>query len=653
MDQIEIPGTDEQPKKKRGRPRMYTDAETKRAARVAARREARRKDREKVDAEPDKPDAEPDERRARAVQVRLAALAPKAQDLNVRDDDLKDIAGDFPNVAEALQYVRDVLASRIPSCSWVRLACERHERDVARIEDKAWAYTFDAKRAERALAAIQMFREIRGPRAGKRFRFGPWQRFLVGAMFGWVNKATGMRRFRYVFLAVPKGNGKSSLAATIALYMLALDREGGAEVYAAAVTRDQARIVFNLAQHMARQDGAFRAKYGVEVGAHAITQASTASICRPLSRDANALDGLNIHLAVLDELAAHKSREVHDVLLTATGKRAQSMILSITTAGNNQSGIGYEQWKYAQRVLSQETADESFLGLIYTIDDADDWQNPESWQKANPNYGVSVYPEQLADLAHRASQIASQQNAFKQKHLNLWTNASVSWMNMISWDACADPTLTENDFKAEQCVLGLDLAAKIDLAARVKLFARTIEGVTHYYVFAQFYLPEATIFEGINASYQTWHADNWITGTPGEVIDFERIQADILQDATDHQVIDVAYDPWQALKLASELAQKDLPVIEYRPTVANFSPAMKEIDALVRQRRLHHDGNPVLRWNISCVEVAEDFKGNIFPRKDKDNPQQKIDGLIALLMAMGRRMVLESEGSSEPTLTFV
>ena len=645
MDQIDIPGT-ELPKKKRGRPRVYLDQETRRVARVAARREQRRKERERTTAAAAAPIGA-------GVQMRLQSLAPQSPDLDVRDDDLAEIAGDYPNVAEALQYVRDVLTGRIPSCSWVRMACERHDRDAARIDSDDWPFTFDARKAERALTAIQMFREIRGPNAGKRFRFGAWQKFLVGSMFGWVSKASGMRRFRYVFLAVPKGNGKSSLAATIALYMLALDREGGAEVYAAAVTRDQARIVFVLAQEMARKDGAFRAKYGVEVGAHAITQTSTASICRPLSRDANALDGLNIHLAVLDELAAHKSREVHDVLLTATGKRTQSMILSITTAGNNQSGIGYEQWKYAQRVLSQETADESFLGLIYTIDDADNWQAPESWAKANPNYGVSVYPDQLADLAHRAAQIASQQNAFKQKHLNLWTNASVAWMSLIAWDACADTTLTENDFKGEQCVLGLDLAAKIDLAARVKLFARNVEGVTHYYVFAQFYLPEATIFDGRNASYQTWHADNWITGTPGEVIDFERIQTDILQDSTDHQLLDVAYDPWQALKLASELAQKDVPVIEYRPTVANFSPAMKEIDALVRQKRLHHDGNPVLRWNVSCVEVAEDYKGNIFPRKDKDNPQQKIDGLIALLMAMGRRMVLESEGSSEPTLMFV
>lgn len=649
MDQLDIPGTELPAKKKRGRPRKYGDADQLRQARVDARRAKRAQRRlERTALESD-----PEEMRRRAVAVRLRQLAPKAPDLEIRDDDLREIAATYPNVAEALQYVRDVLAERIVSCTWVRLACERHERDAARIESPHFPFTFDARKAERALRAIQMFREIRGPRAGKRFRFGPWQKFLVGSMFGWVHKENSMRRFRYVFLAVPRGNGKSSLAATIALYMLALDGEGGAEIYAAAVTRDQARIVFNLAQHMARADGAFRGKFGVDVAANVITQASTASIFRPLSRDANTLDGLNVHLAVLDELAAHKSREVHDVLTTASGKRSQPLVLSITTAGNNQSGIGYEQWKYAQRVLLQETQDDAFLGLIYTIDDSDDWQNPEAWVKANPNWGASVNPDVIANLAHRASQIASQQNVFKQKHLNQWTNAAVSWMNMIHWDACADANLSENDFKGEQCVLGLDLAAKIDLAARVKLFARTIEGITHYYVFCQFYLPESTLFDGRNASYGTWHAQNWITSTPGEVIDFDRIQADILQDATDHVILDVAYDPWQALKLASELAQKEIPVIEYRPTVGNFSPAMKEIDALVRQRRLHHNGNPVLRWNVTSVEVAEDFKGNIFPRKDKDNPLQKIDGLVALLMAMGRRMALEAEETSEPTLTFV
>ena len=255
---------------------------------------------------------------------------------------------------------------------------------------------------------------------------------------------------------------------------------------------------------------------------------------------------------------------MHDVLVTATGKRSQSLILSITTAGANQSGIGYEQWKYTQRVLSRQAVDESFFGIIYTIDDADDWQSPDSWVKANPNWGSSVNPEVISNLAQRARSIASQQNAFKQKHLNLWTNASVAWMNMILWHSLGDATLKEADFNGDECLIGLDLAAKIDLAARVKLFRRTVDGVSHYYVFAHFYLPEAAILDARNASYGTWESEGWISTTPGEVTDFNAIETDILNDAAHYRVRDVAYDPWQALQLASNLAAHDVNVIEYR-----------------------------------------------------------------------------------------
>ena len=476
------------PSTKRGRPKKWASEDERRAsekakrqAKADAKRARRAADRQRIDDDPEL-------KRRLAVQSRLDALAAPLPDLRVHDEDLKSLAQDFPNTSEALQYTRDVLADRVVVCEWVRKACARHERDLERIGAPDWPYTFSAQRAERVLRVIQMFREIRGPRAGKRFRFAPWQKFIVASIFGWID-VHGLRRFRYVFVAVPRGNGKSSLAATIGLHMLALDGEGGAEVYAAAVTRDQARIVFSAAQHMARADPIFRNKYGIELNAHAILQVASASIFRPLSRDAQALDGLNVHAAILDELAAHKTREVHDVLVTATGKRSQSLIFGITTAGANQSGIGFEQWKYTQRVLSDQSVDEAFFGIIYTIDDLDDWQSPDAWVKANPNWGQSVNPEVIANLAQRARAIASQQNAFKQKHLNVWTNAAVAWMNMVQWHAQGDTTLKVEDFRGEECVIGLDLAAKIDLAARVKLFRSDVDGVQHYYAFAHFYLP--------------------------------------------------------------------------------------------------------------------------------------------------------------------
>lgn len=643
VDQSDIE-TGEQAKRKRGRPRIWANEAERREAEREKRKQRQKERRARLDA--NKAES------LRAAAARLQRLQPAKIELEVRDEDLRELAAQFPNIAEGFQYARDVVSGRIPACKWVRLACARHERDLTRIPNDDYAFTFDAPRAERALRAMQMFREIRGPRAGKRFRFNPWQRFVLGSLFGWIDKKTETRRFTIAFIAVPRGNGKSSVAATLCLYMMALDHEGGAEVYSAAVTRDQARIVFNAAQHMARKDPEFCRYYGVNVAANAIVQPASASLFVPLSRDARALDGLNVHAAVLDELAAHKTREVFDVLVTATGKRSQPMLVAITTAGSNQSGIGFEQWKQAQRVLSGED-DDSLFAIIYTIDEDDDWQDEAAHIKANPNWGSSVNPKAIANLARRASRNASQQSAFKQKHLNIWTNAAVGYMNMAQWDACADPSLKEEDFNGEECVIGLDLAAKVDLAARAKLFRREIDGVTHYYAFVHCYLPEAAILDGRNASYETWHADGWIHATPGEVLDFDMIGQHIRDDAQAHTILDVAYDPWQALKLATELAADDIPVIEYRPTVANFSPPMKEIDALVREGRFHHNGNAVLRWNVGCVEVIEDFKGNIYPRKDRNNPAQKIDGFIALLSAMGRLMALEAQPTSEPELAFV
>jgi phage terminase large subunit-like protein len=644
MDQFVLDGFLPPPEPVIGRPRKW---ESERARREAEniKRQARRESERLAGVATD--DDEPGHEEADEVQKKISQALTRAGLVEspraIRDLDLVEFAKEFPNVAEGFQYARDVLDGRIDACQYVRQACERHERDLVAIERDDWPYIFNAPCAERALKALQLFREIKGPRAGKRLKLGPWQLFIYASALGWLDKKTGKRRFRYVFVAVPRGNGKSTGAAPLALYMLALDGEGGAEVYAAAVTREQARIVFVMAQNMVKRDREFQQRYGVGTSRNVITQESSASMFTPLSRDADALDGKNVHFAVLDELAKHKTREVHDVLITATGKRAQAMILAITTAASNQSGIGYEQWKYTQRVLKQEINDERYFGIIYTIDDDDDWRSPKSWRKANPNWGVSVEPEVIATLAERAQNVSSLQNAFKQKHLNIWTSASVVWMEMIRWNACADASLREEQFKGEECVIGMDLAAKIDLAAVVKVFRRELDGIEHYYVFANFYLPQATIQDSDNASYPSWARDGFITSCEGETIDQQVIENDITTASESFIITDVTYDPWQALNLASRLDEKGIPCIEYRPTLANFTMPMKELEALVRQGRLHHGGNPVLDWCIACTEAFMNSNGDIRPVKDRNNKMQKIDGTVALLMALGRRMVLDAD----------
>jgi len=670
-----------QPAKRRGRPRVYADEAARKAAdaaRAKRDREARKAKKAAGQPAPDPVAAAIKEKQAKLnknfarrqpeARARVLTLGPAgrlpptlAPDTGVPelppqelDSDLAaDIAPQFPNVASALQYARDIVAGRIPACRWVRLACERHERDLARIGDEDWPYVFDPGRAERAMRAMQMFKEIKGPRAGLRLRFRPWQRFIVASIFGWVAVATGWRRFRYALAYVPRGNGKSTIAAPLGLYMLSLDKEGGAEVYAAAVTRQQARIVFDLAKVMALRDKEYRNRCGIDVNAQAIVQQATASTFRPLSRDAQSLDGLNVHLAILDELAQHRTAEVHDVLLTATGKRGQPLMFAITTAGSNTNGVGYRQWRHAQQILDGTFVDESFFAVLYTIDEGDDWRDEATHQKANPNWAVSVMPQQIQNGCLRAQQIASEQNVFKMKHLNIWTNADVSWMDMDAWAACGNDHLDIGQFAGEDCVIGLDLATKIDLCAKMRLFRREIDGKMHYYAFSSAYLPEAAMGDGRNTSYPGWREAGWLNVNDGDTVDFVGVQESLIKDAQEFKVIDVAYDPWQGAMMAAHLDAEDIPVIEYRPTVANQSAPLKEIDALVREGRLHHNNDPVLAWCVSCVRVMIDYNDNIKPRKDRNDPLQKIDCLIALVMALGRWMAIDANESSGPSLMVI
>ena len=547
----------------------------------------------------------------------------------------------FPNVAAGLAYADAVMAGDEPACKWVRLACERNRRDLERMGTEEFPWVFDAATAEREMRVVQRFKEIKGPRAGHYLRLSPWQQFIHACAFGWLHKDRRTRRFRYVLVYVPRGNGKTTMAAPVGLYMLTLDKEGGAEVYAAAVTRDQARLVFGTAQNMARREPEFLRRYGVEVQTGSIFQAESASTFKPLSRDAQSLDGLNVHFAILDELAQHKTREVHDVLITATGKRSQSMIWAITTAGANQAGIGYEQWSYAKKVLEGTEVDEQFFAILYTIDDGDDWRSLDAMRKANPNWGISVMPDVIETLATRAAAVTAQQNAFKQKHLNVWTNADVAWMDMQVWDSCKDSSLRVQQFEGQTVTIGLDLASRVDIAAKVRLFERTLDGRAHYYLFASFWMPAAAIRASGHAAIEGWVTDGWITECDGDVVDFSQIEESITEDAETFVIGDVAYDPWQAAQMAQNLERHAVPVIEYRPTVANFSAPMKELEALAREGRLHTDGNPVLAWMVSNVVAHMDAKDNIFPRKER--PENKIDGVVAAITALGRHMQAEED----------
>ncbi|MEY2726467.1 MAG: hypothetical protein RLZZ458_2334 [Planctomycetota bacterium] len=545
-------------------------------------------------------------------------------------------------IAIAKQYAQSVVSGAIPACRWVQLACQRQLNDLARFKGRDSPYRFNPKLSDRngrgfrpadnLCAFIERLPHVKGPLAGEPISLEPWQVFILTTVFGWVTP-DGKRRFRRSYIEVPRGNAKSTLSSAVALYMLAADHEGGAEVYSLATTRDQARIVFGDAQTMARRSPGFRTRFSVNVGAHNMHVLASGSKFEALSAEGSTLDGLNIHFGCVDELHAHKTRTVYDVVETGTGKRDNSLLWVITTAGSNRAGICYEVRTFVSKLLDGVFEDDTQFGIIYGLDDGDDWTSENALIKANPNWGISVRPEILGPLQAKAMQLPSAVNNFKTKHLNEWVNADTAWMDMRAWDACADTSLDIDNFIGQPCWIGLDLASKTDIAALILVFAHP-EIADAYVTFGKYYLPEDTVHGAGNSQYSGWMRTGRLTVTPGNVIDFSWIEADLLDMTSRFAIQAVAFDPFQATQLSTRMLAEGLPMIEVRPTVLNFSEPMKILEALVLQKKLAHDSDPVLTWMASNVVAHLDVKDNIYPRKER--PENKIDGIVALIMALSR-----------------
>lgn len=528
----------------------------------------------------------------------------------------------------ARQYAADVLGGKIPACKWVKLAADRQLADLKTYAGSWSPYVFDENEANRVCKFIELLTHTKGELAGTRIHLEPWQVFILTTVFGWLRRADGGRRYRRAYVEVSRGNGKSTLCSGIGLYCLLADREGGAEVYSFATTRDQAKIVFGDAKVMAERNAALRQKFGLQVLANALYVPQTNSTFQAKSAEGSTLDGLNTHLAIIDELHAHKTRAVYDVVETSTGKRKNSLMFVITTAGFDTSGICYEVRTMVTKVLEKSVVDETQFGIIYGLDEGDDWTTVEALEKANPNWGISVRPEIITSLMKKAIALPSAVNNFKTKHLNIWCSASSAWMDMQAWEA-GEINVDRSDFEGQPCYIGLDVGAKNDVTAKVLLFPVG----KSFVVFADFYLPEAAVEKSTNSQYRGWVEEGWITQSGGAMTDLARIEEDIRDDLSRFDVKGIAYDPWNALQLATNLGNDGAPMVEYRNTVQNFSDPMKSLEALVQDKRVNHDGNPVLRWMMGNVVAKLDAKDNIFPRKERY--ENKIDGVVALIMALG------------------
>lgn len=553
----------------------------------------------------------------------------------------------------ATQYARDVVEGRIVGCKWAILACQRHLNNLIRAESGNWDYVFNPeltdahgktyRPAERICRFGELMPHIKGDWAARRERIKlePWQIFILASIFGWINRVTLKRRFRVADLFVPRKNAKSTIASVIGNFMLAVDDEFGAEVYSGATSQDQAMEVFRPAVLMARATPEFKSRYGVTVNASNISVGETNSKFEPVIGKPG--DGASPSCAIVDEYHEHKTSDLYETMQTGMGARSQPLMLVITTSGVDVSGPCYMHQVELQKILEGTIENEQRFGIIFTVDSDDDWTSEEALIKANPNYGISVDTEFLKIQQRDAIADPRKQNTFKTKHLNIWCAAASPWINLHNLQICGDPTLTLENFVGEECVIGLDLASKVDIASKVYIFKRDINGKLHYYAISRNYIPESAVEKPENAHYRGWVKSGHLISTPGNMIDLEMIQEEIIADAEIVVLREVAKDQWGGHQLGANLANEGIDVVDIPQTVRHLSEPMKMIAALIDDGRFHHDGNPAYVWMMSNVEVLEDRNDNIFPRKQR--PQNKIDAALGTIMGISRSIVQEDNTS--------
>lgn len=532
------------------------------------------------------------------------------------------------------QYVEQVLSGQIVAGKWAREACERHVRDLQAGE--ARGLRFDEPAAERAVQFFSFLKHSKGEWAGQPLHLELWQQFVVAMLFGW-KRADGTRRFRTSYLEVARKNGKSTLAAGIGLLLMVADGEPGAEVYTAATKRDQARITHSEATRMVKASPFLRRK--IKVFKDNLNIEGTASKFEPLGRDSDSMDGLNVHGAIVDEVHAHKTRDVWDVLETATGSRRQPLMFAITTAGFDRQSLCFQLHEFAEKVLDQVVEDDSFFGIIYALDAEDDWEDEACWQKANPNLGISKKWDDMRRKAARAKEMPAAQNAFKRLELDVWTQAETKWVNLDHWKLCGK-MVDAAGLRGRTCYGGLDLSSTTDISALILCFPPETEE-DDYQLLCRFWVPEDSMRERSRKDrvpYDVWVRQGYITATPGNVIDYDYILAQIEEDAQAYDLRELAFDRWGATKIQSKLMELygEEFLVQFGQGFASMSAPMKELERLLLSHLLAHGNNPVLTWMADNLVSRQDPAGNIKP--DKARSRERIDGMTGTIMALDRAL---------------
>jgi phage terminase large subunit-like protein len=482
-------------------------------------------------------------------------------------------------------------------------------------------------------------RHVKGEWAGQPLELAAWQkRDIVRPLFN--ARLDGRRRYRTAYVEVPRKNAKSTLAAGLALYLLYADREPGAEIISAAADRQQAHVTFDIARNMVEASPELAARTRI-YRRELVTTGPDGTECtyRVISSEAYSKHGLNLSGAIVDELHAHESGELLDVLRTSFGARRQPLLFMITTAGFDRTSVCWAEHEMALKVRDGVVDDPSYLPVIYAAELEDDWTSRAVWKRANPGYGVTIKADYLAQECRRAQSMPAYENAFKRLHLNLWTEQSDRWLPVATWDACDGPADIET-LAGRDCYGGLDLASTTDIAALTLVFPSEGDEARSYTVIPRFWIPRARLDHAqrreprIRDLLAQWAARGLITATPGDAIDYDVIRREITALTQRVRIREIGYDRWGATQLSTQLQGDGIAMVEVGQGFASMSAPTKDLERLLLERRIAHGGHPVLRWMFSNLAVRQDAAGNLKP--DREKASEKIDGIVALIMAIDR-----------------
>lgn len=503
-------------------------------------------------------------------------------------------------------------------------------------------YWFDEAAAQRAVDFFEKcLTHVKGELAGTPLILDPWERELIRTLFGWKAR-DGTRKYRTLYLEVPRKNGKSTLCAGIALYLTLADFEAGSEVYSAAADREQAAIVFDVARQMVEQSPQLRER--LEIYRRSLVHLASASSYKVLSADAFTKHGFNAHGVVVDEVHAQRNRELIDVLHTSIGSRRQPVEVYITTAGYDKHSICWELHDHAVKVRDGIVKDPSFLALIYAAEEGDDWTDEAVWAKANPGLGHSIKLEYLRKELIKAKAIPAYENTFKRLHLNIWTEQETRWIPVEAWDACARKVPAEL-IAGRRGFAGIDLSSTTDITALVLALQDPLDP-DQYDLRAWFWVPQDNIAERARRDrvpYDLWVQQGHIIATPGNVVDYDAVRQKAVELAQVFNVREWAIDRWNSTGLQTQLTGDGLTVVQFGQGFASMSSPTKDFERKVLANTIHHDGNPVLRWMLSNVAIMQDPAGNMKPAKDRSI--ERIDGIVASIMALGRALVVPGDNT--------